>query len=242
MAIPDYPTLLRPMLEYLSDGSDHANDEIGNALADEFVLSKEERTRRKNKQRVFTNRVAWAKARLRQFGLIESPRPGIYRILQSGTSLLSHVPGPITLIDLNRLKSVGEDEIEVDEQSLTVERIDELLKFLPIFEKQHSRVIAKKVILETPSDFFSSPKYTRSIERFFRLLYKPWWLDEDYGPGGEMVQHDELIQTADLDRVKKMLFWCARGEHWVPGHWAEVVKSGKIRALLRRLAAIRASM
>jgi restriction system protein len=83
----------------LSDGSDHSNQETVSVLADEFRLSEEERIQLlpSGKQSVFTNRIAWAKSHLKQAGLIESPRWGVYRISARGLTLLRDTKGPINI-------------------------------------------------------------------------------------------------------------------------------------------------
>ncbi len=70
LPIPDFQTLMRPLLKHLSDGSDHSNQETVAVLADEFHLSDGERTQLlpSGKQSVFSNRVAWAKSHLNKLG------------------------------------------------------------------------------------------------------------------------------------------------------------------------------
>jgi broad-specificity NMP kinase len=54
-----------------------------------------------------------------------------------------------------------------------------------------------------------------------------------------MLSDDDLIATASLDQIKTMLTYCVRGERFVDGHWAHMLESGRIVALLRRLAELR---
>lgn len=99
MPIPDFQSLMRPLLQYLSDGSEHSNQETVSVLADEFRLSEEERDQLlpSGKQSVFTNRIAWAKSHLKQAGLIESPRWGVYLISARGLEFLREASGPINI-------------------------------------------------------------------------------------------------------------------------------------------------
>lgn len=99
MPIPDFQTLMRPLLQHLSDDSDHSNQETVSVLVDQFHLSEEERIQLlpSGKQSVFTNRIAWAKSHLKQAGLIESPRWGVYRISARGLTLLRATEGPINI-------------------------------------------------------------------------------------------------------------------------------------------------
>jgi restriction system protein len=67
MPIPDFQSLMRPLLDCASDGKEHAVREIVESLAERFRLSDSERKQLlpSGTQEVFTNRVAWAKTHLR---------------------------------------------------------------------------------------------------------------------------------------------------------------------------------
>ena len=68
--IPDYQTLMRPVLECAADGEVHIGEVI-DRLARDLHLSSEELAKMlpSGKQTMFANRVHWAKAYL--FGSIE---------------------------------------------------------------------------------------------------------------------------------------------------------------------------
>ena len=90
MTIPNYQVIMPVLLQHIADGEEHSNSEITEAMADHFDLSEEERTRLlpSGNQKVFTNRVAWAKAELKMAGLIDSPRRGVSVITQSGLDVV----------------------------------------------------------------------------------------------------------------------------------------------------------
>ncbi len=110
MPIPDFQTLMRPLLEHLRDEGDHTNQETASVLADRFHLSDHERSQLlpSGKQSLFTNRLAWAKSHLKQAGLIESPRWGTYRITPRGAALLREADGAITMKVLSRFPEYQE--------------------------------------------------------------------------------------------------------------------------------------
>lgn len=60
MAIPDYQTIMLPLLKHLSDGRERANAETIEELEDEFGLTEDERKEllSTGRQTLFTNRVA----------------------------------------------------------------------------------------------------------------------------------------------------------------------------------------
>ncbi len=94
MTIPDFQTIMRPLLQHMSDGQEHSNRDLTETLADYFQLTEEERNRLlpSGRQNVFTNRVAWAKADLKMAGLTESPKRGISVITQRGRDVLQQNP------------------------------------------------------------------------------------------------------------------------------------------------------
>ena len=91
MPIPDFQTLMLPLLRYLADGAERNNQETIDALAEEFDLTDAERAKLlpSGKQTVFRNRVAWAKSHFKRAGLIDSPRRGVYRITDPGREVLA---------------------------------------------------------------------------------------------------------------------------------------------------------
>ncbi|MGR8933268.1 MAG: restriction endonuclease [Gammaproteobacteria bacterium] len=86
MAIPDFQTIMRPLLEHLADGSVKSNSETIDALSKYFQLTDKELAELlpSGQQAVFVNRIAWAKAHLKKAGLLESPSRGRYKITSRG--------------------------------------------------------------------------------------------------------------------------------------------------------------
>jgi restriction system protein len=109
MAIPDFQTVMLPLLTHLEDGRERSNQETLEVLAQHFGLTEQERTALLPSGRtpVFTNRVAWAKAHLKFAGLLESPRRGFYRLGPRGAEVLKRNPGRV---DLRLLKTFPEYE------------------------------------------------------------------------------------------------------------------------------------
>jgi len=102
--IPDFQTIMRPMLELAADGKEHSIGEARERLAEEFGLTDEDRKLLlpSGKQSKFTNRVAWARVYLGQAGALESPKRGHFRISDRGRQLLKDIPGRIMIKDLER--------------------------------------------------------------------------------------------------------------------------------------------
>jgi len=91
--IPDYQTLMLPVLEVARDREMSTRDAVS-ALADKFKLSEEERENLlpSGKQRTFDNRVNWAKTYLKQAGLVRYPKRGFYIATEEGKSALNKNP------------------------------------------------------------------------------------------------------------------------------------------------------
>jgi restriction system protein len=99
MPIPDFQTVMLPLLRHLSDGKEHSNQDTLKSLAEHFQLSADELAQLlpSGVQPVFTNRVAWAKTHMKAAGLIESPRRGYYKIHPRGLEVLKTNPVRVDL-------------------------------------------------------------------------------------------------------------------------------------------------
>jgi len=97
MAIPDYQTLMLPVLKMASDQKEHKFSQVVDELAVEFSLTQEERSELlpSGSQAVFNNRVGWARSYLKQAGLLTSPKRGFFRITEDGQKLLRSNPPKI---------------------------------------------------------------------------------------------------------------------------------------------------
>lgn len=104
MPIPDYQTLMLPLLRFAGDGNDHTTREAVEVLANEFQLTPAERNEllASGQQAIFNNRVGWANSYLKKAGLLESPRRGALRITARGKQILGDNPARIDVKYLER--------------------------------------------------------------------------------------------------------------------------------------------
>lgn len=107
MPIPDYQSIMLPLLKLVNDQQEHSLREAIGILADQFQLTKKERKELlpSGKQALFNNRVAWASTYLRKAGLLESSKRGIFKITDRGTNVLDKSPKEI---DVQFLKQYRE--------------------------------------------------------------------------------------------------------------------------------------
>ena len=99
MPIPDFQSLMLPLLRLTVDGVEHTIREAEAKLAVEFGLSEEEKSQLlpSGRQLIFYNRVSWAKVYLQQAGLLVSPRRGCFQITEKGRYVLKNNPERINI-------------------------------------------------------------------------------------------------------------------------------------------------
>ena len=125
--IPDYQSIMLPLLKYAGDKNEHHIRDAIEQLANEFDLTEEESKELvpSGQQLTFDNRVSWAKTYLKKAGLVESPRRGYFRITERGVNVLEDRPDKINMKYLERYpeftefrnssKSVSEESDDVQE-------------------------------------------------------------------------------------------------------------------------------
>src|SRR4051794_38396553 len=93
MSIPDYQTLMGPVLELAAQG-ETSIPAAAQAVAGRFGLTAEEQEQLlpSGRQRLLHNRVHWAKTYLGKAGLLESPRRGRFVATDAGRALLAAPP------------------------------------------------------------------------------------------------------------------------------------------------------
>lgn len=94
MAIPDYQSIMLPLLKLTSDGKEHSIHETVDTLADELKLTNDERKELlpSGQQEIFFNRVGWARTYLKKAGLLEATRRGFFRVSDRGVKILEKKP------------------------------------------------------------------------------------------------------------------------------------------------------
>ena len=172
MAIPDYETLMLPLLKIAGDGQEHRISDIVDQLARDFELTEEERRQflPSGKQTTFANRVHWAKTYLAQAGLLEATKRAHFRITDRGRKVLAESPLRIDNEYLSQFaefmqfrersrvpeKQVSSDAAEIPVTPVQTQTPDELLRNTV---KQIETVLGKELldrVLVAPPAFFES--------------------------------------------------------------------------------------
>lgn len=114
--IPDYQSLMRPVLVCAAAGETRIGDTV-DKLADQLALTPEERAELlpSGKQTRFANRVNWAKSYLSKAGLVENTRRGYFRITSRGQAALADVTVTINNAYLDQFKEFQDFKVKVNE-------------------------------------------------------------------------------------------------------------------------------
>jgi restriction system protein len=166
MPIPDFQSLMRPLLEAHADGKEHLNRELVALLGERFNLTEEERRTMlpSGGARLFDNRIGWAKSHITQAGLLISPRRAISVITDRGREALRIHPERIDLRVLNgyeeycefrnRRKNTGDDESDTSEAEIQdVQTPEELLEnaYLQVRSQIEAELLSQ--IKSSPPEF-----------------------------------------------------------------------------------------
>ena len=110
MSIPDYETLMLPILKLAGDRNEHLIKE-----AIEFIIAKFGLTEQEQKQllpsgatRVIVNRVGWAATYLKKCKLLKSTKRGYFEITERGIEVLNQNPSKIDTQFLQRFPEFDE--------------------------------------------------------------------------------------------------------------------------------------
>jgi restriction system protein len=121
MPIPDYQSVMLPLLRQVADKRTYLFKDIVELLAQEFNLSEDESKELlpSGQAFLFSNRVGWARTYLKKAGLIDSPKRGTLAITPRGLAILKEKPKNIDnallrrfseFIDFQSYKKDGEDK------------------------------------------------------------------------------------------------------------------------------------
>ncbi len=166
MPIPDFQSLMRPLLEAHADGMEHLNRDLVTRLGEQFGLTDEERREMlpSGGARLFDNRIGWAKSHIMQAGLLAAPRRAISIITERGRQALRLQPERIDLRILNeyeeyrefrsRRKTTGDEvtdttELEIQDSQTPEELLENA--YLQVRRQIESELLAQ--LKSSPPDF-----------------------------------------------------------------------------------------
>jgi restriction system protein len=115
--IPDYQTLMLPLLKVVSDGREYKFGDVVELLAQQFQLTEEERKELlpSGTAFLFSNRVGWSRTYLKKAGLLEAPKRGIMAISERGKKVLAENLTEISAQYLNRFPEFIQFKLSKDD-------------------------------------------------------------------------------------------------------------------------------
>lgn len=111
--IPGFQKMMLPLLRFAGDKQEHSTTDALDAIAKEFGINEEQKNQLlpSGNQKVFYNRVFWAKAYLKMAGLIENTKRAHFKITERGLNTLRENPPEINLKYLKKFP----DYVELSE-------------------------------------------------------------------------------------------------------------------------------
>ena len=181
MPIPDFQSVMLPLLQHSADGTEHTLPETEDFLAQYFKLGEAERNEllSSGRQSRFGNRVGWAKQHLMKAGLLESPRRSVFRISERGKAVLGKQPERIGMTFLKQfpeylefLRPSNNNDSSVKETAEELEIIEKSPK--EVLDDAYSRLnkALQQELLE---------KVRQSHWRFFERLVVELLVEMGYG-------------------------------------------------------------
>ncbi|MDR6914930.1 restriction system protein [Pseudomonas sp. 3296] len=109
MAIPDFQSVMRPVLVMVADGLPVSLKALREQVTEQFQLSDVERHEMlpSGQQTVINNRIGWARTYLNKAGLLSIPSKGLVQITERGREALVSGPQRITVGWLKRYPEFG---------------------------------------------------------------------------------------------------------------------------------------
>ncbi|HVM15750.1 MAG TPA: winged helix-turn-helix domain-containing protein [Egibacteraceae bacterium] len=99
MTVPDFQTIMRPVLVTLGDGMAHSMQSLRASVAEALNVSEEDQAEllASGKQTRYSNRVGWALTHMAKAGLVERPARGEYSLSARGKQVLEENPDRVDM-------------------------------------------------------------------------------------------------------------------------------------------------
>lgn len=139
MAVPDFQSFFKPLLEIAADGKEHSMKEARELISRNMNLSEEDMKELlpSGAQTKYDNRIAWAKSYFVQAKVLEAPRRAFFKITDRGLDLLKKGYECIDVKILNQypefvefhtMKAAASTEINSEQETLQLETPEETLQ------------------------------------------------------------------------------------------------------------------
>lgn len=133
MAIPDYQSIMLPLLKFASDKREHSIQNAIEDLASFFKVSEAELQELlpSGQQKIFDNRVGWARTYLKKAGLLDSSKRGVFTITEKGLEVFKSNPPKINVAFLRQypefveFQTVKKGSKEIEDGEVSVQQTPE---------------------------------------------------------------------------------------------------------------------
>jgi restriction system protein len=137
MAIPDYQSVMLPLLKIAGDDKEHSIRDTIEKISSMFRLTEDERKEvlPSGQQYIIDNRVGWARTYLKKAGLLDSTRRSYFKITKLGLEVLKKNPKDINVKYLEQFpsflefRSLRKDKLDESEEESTLKTPQELLEY-----------------------------------------------------------------------------------------------------------------
>lgn len=144
MSVPKYNEMYKSFLKALRDGEPHSSHYVQQQISNAFHLTQKdlEILQPSGKGNLFKNRVGWCHTYLKNAGLIENPKRGIYKITEAGKNIYDTVDviTDDTLRDFQSFIDFAGDKAKKSTENRTAPEID-----LNFWEKNASPEFAESL-------------------------------------------------------------------------------------------------
>lgn len=207
MPIPDFQSLLLPVLRLASDNAEHTIAASADHIATELQLTDQEREAvyDSGSGLIFRDRVSWARSYLKMAGLLQSTRRGYLKISERGRALLDENPASLSLSLLKQKYPDFREKIEENNKANSESKSASISPILPV------SVASPRDILNGAFQQWDNALKQDLLERMQQL---PWQAFERLvvdllvrmGYGGSFAEAGEAFQKGSdggLDGVIK---------------------------------------
>jgi len=162
--IPDYQSIMLPLLKLTADGDTYRLREAVDLLAEQYQLSEEERRKMlpSGYAPLFANRVGWASTYLKKAGLLVSEKRGYFQITERGKEVLQRQPERIDVRFLDqfpefiafRKGSKSKDTADPTDEVETEQTPEEMLEYAHQKLQEELAQELLQAVLDSSPQFF----------------------------------------------------------------------------------------
>ena len=165
MAIPDFQSLMLPLLQLTADKNEHRIGDLIESLAIQFNVTEEERKELlpSGQTFIFGSRVGWARTYLKKAGLLDSKKRATVVITERGLNILNQKLPKINIrtlkqfpefLEFHTSKKDGEEVTQKDVESLATQTPEEILEEAYQGIRKSLAQELRSRIIEQPPVFF----------------------------------------------------------------------------------------